>query len=159
MEIWTALKEAPATLKRWYSVRWKTVEEFGKTEAYERIKASYNAKPNGADLLFLCRACYGGVVRFRQADGYMSTPCGVHVPIAPASFAKRVDEWHRRAQGTTFALMDFENSMKRAETGSVVYCDPPYSFTQSILYGCRASALNASSRRSRIARLAACTLS
>jgi DNA adenine methylase len=135
VEIWAALRESPAKLKRWYSVRWKTIEELGKTEAYERVKASYNANPNGADLVFLCRACYGGVVRFRQADGYMSTPCGVHDPIEPASFAKRVDEWHRRTQGTTFALMDFEECMKRAKTGSVVYCDPPYSFTQSILYG------------------------
>lgn len=31
--------------------------------------------------------------------------------------------------------MDFEEAMNRARRGSVVYCDPPYSFTQSILYG------------------------
>lgn len=73
-----------------------------KDEGYERIKASYNRRPNGADLVFLCRACYGGVVRFRQSDGYMSTPCGVHDPIRPEAFARRVDEWHRRTCGAEF---------------------------------------------------------
>jgi DNA adenine methylase len=135
MEIWLALRESPEELRRWYAVRWDTIKEYGKSEAYERIKAAYNSCPNGADLVFLCRSCYGGVVRFRQADGYMSTPCGVHNPVSPASFSKRVDEWHKRVAGTTFAVMDFEDAMNAASGGSVVYCDPPYSFTQSILYG------------------------
>lgn len=135
VEIWTTLQKSPDTLKRWYAERWHTIKENGKVEAYEKIKADYNAKPSGADLLFLCRSCYGGVVRFRQADGYMSTPCGVHNPVSPSSFGKRVDEWHARTAHTTFAEMDFEEAMDRAKPGSVVYCDPPYSFTQTILYG------------------------
>ena len=27
VEIWSALRESPSTLKGWYSVRWKTIEE------------------------------------------------------------------------------------------------------------------------------------
>jgi DNA adenine methylase len=135
MEIWQTLKKSPATLKRWYAERYAAATSEGKKPGYERIKASYNAKPNGADLLFLCRACYGGVVRFRQADGYMSTPCGIHNPIPPESFARRVDEWHKRTSGAMFSLMDYEMAMDRAERGDVVYCDPPYSHSQTILYG------------------------
>jgi len=106
-----------------------------KVDEYEKIKANYNAHPNGADLLFLGRSCYGGVVRFRQADGYMSTPCGVHSPIPPDSFAARVDEWHQRTAGTVFLHQEYDRAMGGAERGDLVYCDPPYSFTQSILYG------------------------
>ena len=135
MEIWRTLKRSPATLKRWYAGRYAATQNGDKKEGYERIKASYNAKPNGADLLFLCRACYGGVVRFRQADGYMSTPCGIHNPISPESFARRVDEWRKRTANTTFFLMDYAAAMDRAESGDVVYCDPPYSHSQTILYG------------------------
>jgi len=135
MEIWLALKESPEELKRWYAERWQRVHCGDKVAEYERIKAAYNARPNGADLVFLCRACYGGVVRFRRADGCMSTPCGVHRPIAPESFARRVDEWHRRIAGTTLAVLDFESAMHRAKRGDLVYCDPPYAFTQGILYG------------------------
>jgi DNA adenine methylase len=135
MEIWQTLKKSPATLKRWYAERYTDAKNGDKKRGYEKIKASYNARPNGADLLFLCRACYGGVVRFRQADGYMSTPCGIHNPISPESFARRVDEWHKRTLGTAFSLMDYEEAMDRAESGDVVYCDPPYHHSQTILYG------------------------
>ncbi|MGO8689690.1 MAG: DNA adenine methylase [Thermoguttaceae bacterium] len=134
MEIWSTLKETPETLKSWYARRWHMAKKQGKVAAYETIKAAYNSHPNGADLVFLCRCCYGGVVRFRQADGYMSTPCGVHEPVSPASFSKRVDQWYERIAGTEFAAMDFEDAMNRAEAGSLVYCDPPYCFTQKILY-------------------------
>ena len=92
-------------------------------------------------MLFLCRACYGGVVRFRQEDGYMSTPCGVHEPISPTSFSRRVDEWHRRTEGTTFLHCEYEEAMRRAESGDMVYCDPPYTESQAILYGAHAFSL------------------
>jgi DNA adenine methylase len=102
--------------------------------AFEAIKASYNARPNAADLLFLCRACYGGVVRFRKHDGYMSTPCGIHDPISPESFASRVDDWRRRVEHTDFRVMGFAEAMSLASDGDLVYCDPPYSDSQTILY-------------------------
>jgi DNA adenine methylase len=134
VEIWQTLHHEPATLKRWYAEHWHTYTRGDKSVEYEKIKASYNASPNGADLLFLCRSCYGGVVRFRKTDGYMSTPCGVHTPIAPSSFARRVDEWHRRTAGTDFLLLDYAEAMDKAQEGDLVYCDPPYRETQSILY-------------------------
>ena len=81
---------------------------------YERIKASYNTNPNGADILFLSRSCYGGVVRFRKSDGYMSTPCGAHTPISPDAFGERVDEWFARTRGTEFEVMEFEQAMRIA---------------------------------------------
>lgn len=134
IDIWQMLQRDPATLKRWYADRWQAMMNGEKAAEYEKIKASYNAEPNAADLLFLCRACYGGVVRFRKADGYMSTPCGVHTPMPPASFARRVDEWQQRTKGTDFLLLDYAEAMDRAEAGDLVYCDPPYRETQSILY-------------------------
>ena len=135
MEIWLTLKSEPEKLKEWYRERWQVAHGESKREGYEIIKASYNRAPNGADLLFLCRACYGGVVRFRQADGYMSTPCGVHEPITPESFNKRVDLWCERIRLADFALMDYREAMKKAQKGDLVYCDPPYRHSQSILYG------------------------
>jgi DNA adenine methylase len=136
VEIWQKLRENPEGLKSWYTERWVSFRaENDKKKGYERIKASYNRKPNGPDLLFLCRSCYGGVVRFRQTDGYMSTPCGIHDPISPESFSRRVDEWHRRTSGAEFLHLHYEDAMDMANEGDLVYCDPPYSHTQSILYG------------------------
>ena len=141
MEIWKTLKEDPDTLLQWYTERCERMKKGSKLEEYERIKADYNARPNGADLLFLCRSCYGGVVRFRQSDGWMSTPLGVHDPISPTSFAKRVSEWNRRIQGTSFLNAEYKEVMEMAKPGDMIYCDPPYSHSQSILYGAQSFSL------------------
>jgi len=138
VEIWQTLSADPELLKLWYAERWLFMQEGGKVAQYEKIKAAYNAKPNGADLLFLCRSCYGGVVRFRQADGYMSTPCGIHDPIHPKSFGNRVDAWFKRTAGARFLRMQYEEAMENAEHGDLIYCDPPYSNSQAILYGAQA---------------------
>ncbi|MGH2510097.1 MAG: DNA adenine methylase [Ktedonobacteraceae bacterium] len=138
IEIWQMLQQDPEMLKMWYAERWQAMMSGNKVEQYEMLKAVYNAQPNGADLLFLCRACYGGVVRFRQRDGYMSTPCGAHTPISPESFAQRVDEWMNMTKGATFDVMDYKDAMQQAQCGDLVYCDPPYSYSQNILYGAQA---------------------
>lgn len=135
VEIWQTLHSDPKTLKRWYADRYKQMTGGQRVEEYERIKASYNRRPNGADLLFLCRSCYAGVVRFRQADGYMSTPCGPHNPMPPEKFGERVDEWHRRTAGAQFLRLDYREALAKAKPGDMVYCDPPYTHSQAILYG------------------------
>jgi DNA adenine methylase len=135
IEIFQTLKNEPETLKDWYRERWEIANGEIKKEGYEKIKHNYNENPNAPDLLFLCRSCYGGVVRFRIRDGYMSTPCGVHSPIKPESFNKRTDIWHERLRHTDFALMDYRESMRQAKLGDMIYCDPPYKHSQAILYG------------------------
>lgn len=140
-DIWHEMKERPEELKRWYRERWEQTQYDLKEAVYERVKASYNAKPNGPDLLYLCRSCYGGVVRFRKKDGYMSTPCGVHNPIEPASFSKRVDEWRLRCRNATLLNADYADVMATAKEGDLIYCDPPYVDTQTILYGSQSFSL------------------
>lgn len=135
IEIWQTLQASPDTLKAWYAERWHRVRAGDKVAEYELIKAAYNACQNPADLIFLCRSCYGGVVRFRKADGHMSTPCGIHSPMPPEAFATRVDQWHRRTAGTKFVHGSYEEVMDDAGAGDIVYCDPPYSHAQTILYG------------------------
>lgn len=134
VEIWEKLSTEPEGLVEWYRTRYEEYFGYGRPEGYERIKARYNNSPNGADLLFLCRSCYGGVVRFRKTDGYMSTPCGAHKPISPESFAERVQLWWSRTSGATFNCLDFEEAMALAKPGDLVYCDPPYTHSQAILY-------------------------
>lgn len=134
-EIWQTLNASPDKLKNWYAEREQQIKAEAKEVVYERVKASFNASPNAADLLFLCRSCYGGVVRFRMKDGHMSTPCGVHKPIPSESFAKRTDEWRQRCRFTKFVHADYAEIMEMAKKGDLVYCDPPYVDSQAILYG------------------------
>ncbi|HEV2582788.1 MAG TPA: DNA adenine methylase, partial [Ktedonobacteraceae bacterium] len=37
--------------------------------------------------------------------------------------------------GTQFTLMDYKTAMQNAQPGDLIYCDPPYRHSQSILYG------------------------
>lgn len=135
MEIWLTLKSNPQKLVNWYAERRNMIGQKTKEEVYEIIRSSYNEKPNGADFLFLSRACYGGIVRFRKADGYMSTPCGVHDPISVENFSKRVVEWKNRLKYVEFRHCDYKIAFAESQTGDLIYCDPPYSHSQSILYG------------------------
>lgn len=140
-EIFNTLKNDPEALKGWYAERRNQIKGDNKIEIYEKVKASYNRRPNGADLVFLCRTCYGGVVRFRQADGYMSTPCGVHDPVSAESFDQRVDIWKERVSGTDFVHSDYKDILKKAKKGDLVYADPPYVHSQTILYGAQTFSL------------------
>ena len=142
IEIWRALLQDKQQLKQDYADRYALIARLGKQKAYARVQGSYNAAPNGADLLFLCRTCYGGVVRFRKLDGYMSTPVGIHDPMPPRTFAARVDAWHARTSGTEFHHLDFAQAMRRAGRGDLVYCDPPYRDSQTILYGAQSFSLS-----------------
>lgn len=133
MGIWKLLAANPRKLIDSYHQRWEEFQR-DRNAAYEHIKACFNRKPTPEDLLFLSRSCYGGVIRFRK-DGYMSTPVGVHNPVSPTSLAHRVELWRERTLGTTFLAADFEKTIGQAKKGDLVYCDPPYLNTQSILYG------------------------
>ena len=135
MEIWRTLVEDKERLKQQYAERYALIAQLGKKCAYEQILRHYNTSPNGADLVFLCRSCFGGVVRFRRCDGAMSTPVGIHEPITATNFAARVDAWNARVQGTDFQHLDFTAAMGRAQRDDLVYCDPPYLDSQRILYG------------------------
>ncbi|MDV6376147.1 DNA adenine methylase [Deinococcus arenicola] len=133
--IFQQLHAGPEVLIGWYAARHALIAQMGKVAAYEHVLAHFNAAPNPADFVFLTRACYGGVVRFRAADGYMSTPCGAHQPITPAAFAQRVHLWAARLAGCTFAHRDYREAFAEARLGDLIYCDPPYVHSQTILYG------------------------
>ena len=38
--------------------------------------------------------------------------------------------------------MPFDNSMDRAQQGDLIYCDPPYTHSQSIIYGSQAFSID-----------------
>ncbi len=141
IEIWRQLHEDTDKLIGWYAERHALIDRLGKEDAYHEVRGSYNRSPNGADLLFLSRVCYGGVVRFRKVDGFMSTPCGPHRPMPVENFAERARIWAARTAGVEFKKADFEETLHRAKKGDLVYLDPPYTDTQAIIYGAQGFSL------------------
>jgi DNA adenine methylase len=135
IEIWKKLAEDPKDLVAWYAKNRSRIGKRTKEEVYDSVLASYNRNPNGKDFLYLTRAAYGGIVRFRKADGFMSTPCGAHLPVSVESFKSRVDDWSYRTRNVQFECLDYTEAFELAKKGDLIYCDPPYSHSQSILYG------------------------
>lgn len=135
VEIWKSLREQPTQLKEWYRTRWLEWSISDRIEYYDSIRNRFHLSRSGADFLFLSRTAYGGVIRFRKSDGYMSTPCGAHDPIHFDKFARRVDEWSARVKGCEFNHQDYKDAFDYVRAGDVVYCDPPYDHSQAILYG------------------------
>ena len=68
IDIWRLLQSDPDALFARYSDLYRRYLEAPR-QIYGEVRERYNADPNGPDLLFLCRTCYGGVVRFTRAKG------------------------------------------------------------------------------------------
>ncbi len=131
--IWELVKNDPEKLIKHYKALWlKSCNNPKKT--YLEVKESFNKDQNPLDFAFLSRACFGGIIRFTK-EGKMSTPIGPHKPIPPEAFRERVYDWKERIKNTTFYLSDFEKTLAYGGKGDVIYCDPPYLFCQSIIYG------------------------
>lgn len=134
IDIFEITKEKPDDLIRYY--RSEITEYYENPESkYREIQTRFNKNHNAYDFCLLSRTCYSGVIRFRKADGYMSTPRGPHKPIQPETFEKRVGQWHELLQKATFSCQSFTEMMEYPQQGDVVYCDPPYTHSQSIIYG------------------------
>lgn len=132
--IFNLVKDTPNELTDYYSEEISKYYLSPETQ-YDIIRERFNNNPNPYDFCLLSRTCYSGIIRFRKNDGYMSTPRGPHKPISPNEFQNRVTEWSEILQKATFRNEDFQVAMSRAEKNDVVYCDPPYTHSQSIIYG------------------------
>lgn len=135
--IFNYVKSDPNTLVKHYK---NCIEDYinNRQEQYLEIRERFNQDRDPLDFAVLTRTCYSGIIRFRKRDGYMSTPIGPHNPISPESFEERVQIWHDLLQNVEFINTDFRETMNKAKTGDLVYCDPPYTHSQSILYGAQA---------------------
>lgn len=134
IDIFDLVKKDPDSITDYYK-REITAYYKNPDEKYLEIRDRFNKEHNPYDFCLLSRTCYSGVIRFRKADGYMSTPRGPHKPISPDTFKKRVDLWNQLVQKADFTCESYVDAMDRPQLGDVVYCDPPYTHSQGIIYG------------------------
>ena len=134
IDIFSLVQNAPDKLSAYYRTE---IEKYylDPINQYEAIRDRFNNEHNPYDFLLLSRTCYSGVIRFRKIDGHMSTPRGPHNPISPDTFDKRLTQWNVLLQKASFKCENFTSAMDKASFGDVVYCDPPYTHSQSIIYG------------------------
>lgn len=135
IDIFKIVQEDPTLIINYYNEHISNYNE-NREENYLKIRDNFNRNFNALDFTLLLRTCYSGIVRFRKKDGYMSTPIGPHKPISPDTFKKRVLIWHELfKENVTFLNKNYLEIMDLATEGDLVYCDPPYTHSQGILYG------------------------
>lgn len=134
IDLFNLVKHNPQEITDYYS---REISEYylDPLNKYEEIRDRFNNAHNPYDFLLLSRTCYSGVIRFRKADGYMSTPRGPHKPISPETFEKRAFLWSKLLSKATFGTESYITAMDKAKAGDVIYCDPPYTHSQGIIYG------------------------
>jgi DNA adenine methylase len=82
-----------------------------------------NTRRKSALFLYLNRHCYNGLVRYNSRSEF-NTPFGRH--IAPYFPDHEMKHFILAADKAEFLNTSFQECMKKACKGDIIYCDPPY---------------------------------
>ena len=98
---------------------------------FRTVKNRFNAEHNPFDFIFLSRAGFNGMMRFNRKGEWNIPFCKKPDRFAPAYITKicnqigestkviRRYDWH-------FNNQDFIETIRQAQKGDLIYCDPPY---------------------------------
>lgn len=134
IDLWNCIKDAPDSLADAYEVRWKKLQDEGYT-TYYKIREQFNLKHEPEDLLFLSRTCVNGLIRFNVNGDFNNSLHHTRPGISPDRLRKIIFDWSTRIQGVEFSAQDYVKTTETAETGDLVYLDPPYFHTKGRYYG------------------------
>ncbi|MEH0703444.1 adenine-specific DNA-methyltransferase [Citrobacter portucalensis] len=101
--------------------------ETNQAEVYYRFREEFNASEDpfrrAVLFLYLNRFGYNGLCRY-NLRGEFNVPFGRYKkPYFPEA---ELYHFAEKAQNAEFHCLSYEESMDRADSNSVVYCDPPY---------------------------------
>jgi DNA adenine methylase len=101
--------------------------EFNDSERFYVLRAEFNASsdPYRRSVLFLYlnRHCYNGLCRY-NLSGAFNVPFGRYKkPYFPE---EELHWFAEKAKNAVFVCEHYQDTLLKAQTGSVVYCDPPY---------------------------------
>lgn len=98
---------------------------------YYTIRDRFNNEHDSLDFLFLNRACFNGMIRFNSKGGFNVPFCRKPNRFAQAYITKIVNQVANiqeiiRFKKYNFQCQSFEETIKEASNGDLIYCDPPY---------------------------------
>lgn len=134
IELWKEIRDNPIGLSDKYEYRWNRLQQEG-YKAYYAIRDEFNNKKSPEDLLFLCRTCVNGLIRFNEQGNFNNSLHYSRKGINPKSLREIILDWSKNIQNIEFYADSYENTTKSALAGDVVYLDPPYFHTKGRYYG------------------------
>ena len=117
-------KDGAAFIKK---CRYYFTPRFNDEEQYYKLRQKFNDSNDiykrAILFVYLNRHGYNGLCRYNLKGGY-NVPFGRYKkPYFPE---KEMLTFHEKAQKAKFVLSSFEEVIKSAKSGDVIYCDPPY---------------------------------
>ena len=107
--------------RRYFQPRYNTPEQYYALR--EKFNRARQSRHKAALFLYLNRHGYNGLCRYNASGGF-NVPFGRYRrPYFPEA---EMLAFHAKAQRAEFRVQSFEATLREAETGDVVYCDPPY---------------------------------
>ncbi len=103
------------------------IPENNQKEKYYELRACFNktheCRLKSALFIYLNHHCFNGLCRYNHSGGF-NVPFGKYKgPVLPVD---KMLHFIKKAKKATFIHQDFEETFKKARTGDVIYCDPPY---------------------------------
>ena len=98
---------------------------------YREVKNRFNSFHNPFDFIFLSRAGFNGMMRFNRKGEWNIPFCKKPNRFSPAYITKICNQVNAVQQIVTNKNWEFHNqgfikTIKRAQKGDLIYCDPPY---------------------------------
>lgn len=98
---------------------------------YYEVRTRFNEVPTPLDFLFLNRSCFNGIIRFNRKGKFNVPFCHKPERFAQAYVTKITNQVRQLSQilmsvDWTFEVLDFRETLARADVGDFVYVDPPY---------------------------------
>lgn len=109
-----------------YCLSYFTPENNTETRYYairDQFNHTKETRQRAALFLYLNRHGYNGLCRYNQSGGY-NVPFGRY--IKPYFPHREMLYFYNKAQQAEFVHHDFRETFQQAQTGDLIYCDPPY---------------------------------
>lgn len=98
---------------------------------YKFVRDRFNFEHSPYDFIFLSRAGFNGMMRFNRHGDWNIPFCKKPERFAPAYITKICNQIQQtarviRQKTWEFNNVDFIETIERADSGDIIYCDPPY---------------------------------
>lgn len=125
INLWINIRDNPNLVANEYEQRWSALQSKGYTEFY-KIRADFNRTKNPFDFLFLSRTCVNGLIRYNHKGEFNNSLHHTRPGINPNTLAQVISNWSSWVKNTNFYVMDYRETLRKAEKNDLVFLDPPY---------------------------------
>jgi len=130
MDIWQLIIEDVAKLADGYERIWE--EQHGDPDHFFRVRDEYNKDGDPAKLLYLLARCVKNAARFNNNGEFNQSHDKRRTGTRPGTMRNSLSQASALLSGRTTATCgDFEDIIKPAGPGDLVYMDPPYEGTST----------------------------